>query len=283
MSTQINFLGETIKRGLGLPQGQYVKYKYDPARGFSSDIHWKGISQTQLIALYNSVVSQGIACELNLFEDEGELTAENSTLEFTIDSWEFIGADEKKFGLSHPTLQAIISNDSPASPSAVMTSLLNSLQSNDDTDVVATNMGNFGFNDADTDAILGFYYLQQSGATDYDYGQYSVRHKTNVSNRWQINVSDIGVKQIYTPAQFLTEVSDSGVWIFPMPPRLQFKASFIPPDPAQPDYLWGWLKSTSTESNAANNRVDIVTDYVLQNWSTYYYTPFAGGYGGTYY
>jgi hypothetical protein len=41
--------------------------------------------------------------------------------------------------------------------------------------------------------------------------------------------------------------------------------------PAQPDYLWGWRKLPSTETTTAASRIEITTEYWLEQWSLYYY------------
>lgn len=281
MSTQITFLQETIKRGSGIPQGQRSTIDYDPSRGFHYSNSYKGISQQQLIALQQNIIQQGIACRLELYEDIGELHTDDSTSEYTIDSWEIAGSDLNDDGLSHPTLQTLADNNDAGDN--LFPALRASLENNDSTDDVFAYLITDPYNYSEDDArtIVRFYGLQQKGSTAFEVAQYSLIHKTNVSNRWAQNVSDVGVKQIYTPAQLLTEVTDPALWIYPLPPRLQFKLGAIPvPDP-QSHYLWGWLKSTSTESNVANNRVDISTNYVLSLWSTDYYTPFNGVYGST--
>lgn len=286
MSTTINFPQETIKRGYSFPMGQRYTYDYDPSRGFSTVTAYKGISQTELIALQQSIIAQGIACRLELYEDIGELHVDDSTLQYTIDSWEIVGSDESVDGLSHPLMTHLYYKYSTLGLQAYLRA---SLESNI-SDVAVFNYLNpvtrpeSPLTITEATQIRAFYVLQQSGSTNYRSAQYVLRHKTNVSNRWQANVSDVGVENIYTPAQLLTEVTSSGSWIFPLPDRLQYKIAAIPPQGPVTNYLWGWLKSTSTESNIANNRVDITTEYTLALWSVQpngYYVAFNGMYNTT--
>lgn len=282
MSTQITFGGATIKTGNVFPQGQRITYKSDPSRGFSTIADFKGFSQTQLLAQYNQYVANGIACELTLYEDIGTLHVDDSTQEYTIDSWQILGNEESKDGFSHPSFLAALegSTGDKFVTSGVALAQMQTFLSNDaSTDDVDDYLFVHGYSGANSDIIGQFYTLKLQGATDYRQGNYVLRHTTNVSNRWQANISDFGIDEIYTPAQLLSEVSDSGLWIFPLPGRLQYKLAAIPPLGPQDAYLWGWLKSASTETNAANNRIDITTEYTSELWSLApdgYYSAYSG-------
>jgi hypothetical protein len=52
---------------------------------------------------------------------------------------------------------------------------------------------------------------------------------------------------------------------------LQNKINSIAAPPVVDDLLWGWRKLPSTETTAANNRVDISTEYWLAAWSKLLY------------
>lgn len=268
MSTQINFGGSTVKTGSPFPQGQRITYRYDPSRGFTTIVDVKGFSQTQLQQLYNQYVANGISCELSFWEDIGSIHIDDSTQEFTIDSWQILGNEESRDGFSKPEFISALGKSGDATPADDALSQLRKFLADE---ASVTDVNNYlTDHDWDTAAALlisRFYSLQQRGSPDYRQGDYVLRHTTNVSNRWQVNIADFGVDQIYTPAQLLSEVSDSGLWIFPLPDRLQFKVSSIPVQGPQNNYLWGWLKSASTETNTANNRVDITTEYTCELWS----------------
>lgn len=110
----------------------------------------------------------------------------------------------------------------------------------------------------------------------YASADYVLRHTTNVSNRWNSNVSDAYVLRVYSTAELLSEVQDSGLWVYPLPGRLAYKinalsSSLIADYGSRTYQAWGWLKQPSTESTAANNRVDINTEYWFQRWSTDFY------------
>src|SRR5690606_6075756 len=103
---------------------------------------------------------------------------------------------------------------------------------------------------------------------EYASYNYVLRHTTNVSNRWNVNIADINVNRLYTTAQLLSEAQNAGLWNYPLPPRLAYKINAIAVPTVQSGYLWSWLKSASSEASAANNRVNIVTEYALDQWST---------------
>lgn len=292
MPNNLFFAQETIKRGSPFPQGQEIIIDYDPSRGFIYRTRYDGISQTQLAALQQSIIANGVACRLRFFKDVGTLDVDDSTSEYTIDSWEIVGNEESKDGLSHPSIIAIIDAYQAGAGAAngtagdVFAAIRAALDDNENTTDTFTNGSPLLAPYAGT--LVEFAYtLQQRGSGAFRYGQYVLRHRTNVSNRWLANVADVGIDQVYTTAQLLTEVTDSGLWIFPLPPRLQFKLAAIPAPVPQTNYLWGWLKAASTETTAANNRVDIATDYTLEQWAAatdvngdyLYYAPFDGNYG----
>ncbi len=106
---------------------------------------------------------------------------------------------------------------------------------------------------------------------------YVLRHTSNTNAQSTYNVSDNNVNCIYTTAQLISEVTNSLLWTYPLPNRLNAKINNIPVQSADPNeaayYLWGWKKSASREQINAQFRVDIVTEYILALWSTIRYAP----------
>lgn len=258
-------------RGSLLPFLQRETWDFDPTRGYLHYQDWKGASQAQMLLLQQDYVRQGIACRL-VYEqgDSATLAIDDSTYAYTIDSWEIVGNEESRDALAHPNLvNAIIaSGDDPNHVIALMRS---NLQNDEDPNVVFEPGGDlFGT----TAEVEFFYNLQIKGSTEYRRQQYVLRHKTNVPCRYTVNIADFGIDQIYTTAQLLTEVQNVALWVFPLPSRMAYKIANIPIPTPQSRYLWGWLKSASTETTAAHNRVDITTEYTLEQWSTDYYAPF---------
>lgn len=114
--------------------------------------------------------------------------------------------------------------------------------------------------------------LLKRGTTSYVIGQYVLRHTTNVGNGYSANISDSNVERVYTTAQLVAEISNANLWRFPCPGRLVYKIQNITPQfTTNDELLWGWRKLPSTETTAANNRVDISTEYVLYGWAKLLY------------
>jgi hypothetical protein len=261
-------------RGSLEPFVQNEAFRFNPTTGYLHLLDYKGLSYDQMLAVQQDYVRAGIACEISISKGVSTMTVEDATQQYVIDSWQVVGNEEKIDGFSHPTILEILGSiDSDYDNYA---SLRNALESNQKPSDLYNDLVNGGFSDDDAQTVVAFYSLQQRGSTDYRRGQYVLKHTTNVPNRWGVNISDFGVDQIYSPAQLLTEVRDTRLWILPLPPRLVYKLGVIPPLGPQDGYEWGWLKGASTETTAANNRVDITTEYMAELWSLYYYDSYDG-------
>jgi hypothetical protein len=216
--------------------------------------------------LQNTYVNLGIACRLIALQgDTSMLEIDDSSYSNLIDSWEIVANEESRDGFEHPKMKA-------AGATATQISKMRQfLESNTDSAVAFADAGLSAL--AATNA-QGLYILQQLGSTNYRRGQYVLRHRTNAPSRWAANVADIGVDKIYTTSQLLSEVTSSGLWVYPLPFRMQYKISSIPSPGTYSNYQWGWLKSATTETTAPNNRIDLMTEYTLELWSTIYYDPY---------
>lgn len=253
-----------IIRGSLSPYLQASTFDYDPTRGWLYHYDYKGASQTLMAALQATYVASGIACRLTYHQgDTASLDVQDSTQQTAIDRWEMLGNEESRDGLSHPLLTAILSDEEIGQVRAGIQNI-DSSSTTPISDITDAIVGLAGADLATTEAFIG---LQLRGSTDYQRGQYVLRHTTNAPNRYAVNVADLGVDKVYTTALLLTEVQDSSSWVYPLPARVAYKISSIPVPSAQTNYLWGWKKSVSTECNAPYNRIDIVTEYVLEQWS----------------
>lgn len=263
-----------IVRGTNLPSIQRTSWDFDPVRGYLVTQEFRAASQTQMLALQQDYVRLGIQCRLTYEQgDTATLAVEDATYAYTIDSWEIVGNEESRDALSHPTLWNEIEALGADVPTiiALMRSHLNS------EDPPSVPFGTGG--DLATYANTGvevFYNLQLRGSTEYRRQQYVLRHKTNAPARWTVNIADFGIDQIYNTSQLLAEVQSSALWVFPLPVRMAYKLSNIPAPAPQVGYLWGWLKSASTETTSAHNRIDIQTEYTLEQWSLDYYAAYVG-------
>lgn len=112
------------------------------------------------------------------------------------------------------------------------------------------------------------------GVTNFMRGKYKLRHMSNIPARWNVSVADFNVEKIYTIAQLIGECTGSG-FIYPLPNYLSYKIlNFIPDNVAAwtPYYTWGALKEKSDAQTAVNNRVQITTEYLIDNISQLLYS-----------
>lgn len=264
----------TIIRGSLAAFLQRETYKYDPLRGFTHTFSFKGASQANMLALFNAYTTQGIACDLTYEHDIALLDVDDQTQQYTLDNWQLLGNEESRDGLSHPALLAICSAEQIAELRTGIENAALPASTNTVDQIIAKILAGgslASITDAGQKTVLtAFLGLQFRGSTDYRKGQYVLRHTTNAPNNFVQNVANTGVDTIYTTAQLLAECQNSSFWINPIPAGISNSIGFIDTEqrPAtQPDYLWGWLKSTSTYNTAANNRIEITTEFTLEQWS----------------
>ena len=105
------------------------------------------------------------------------------------------------------------------------------------------------------------------GVTNFLRGKYKLRQTSNIPARWNVSVADFNVERIYTISQLIAECTGGG-FIYPLPNYLSYKIlNFVPDNVAAwtPYYTWGALKEKSDAQTAVNNRVEIVTEYLIDN------------------
>lgn len=252
---------------------------FDPVRGYIYRAIFRGINQDQMLAIQSDYVQSGVACSLTGSHGVYTLEVVDSTREYTLDDWQLDGNEERLDLFSHPTLLAIFGGnfDSPTA-NASYEILRQAVEDNSKVSAVYSQFQAAGYSDSDSATIARFYGLYIRGTTEFendtDGSGYVLKHQTNVSNRWQVNISDFNVGKIYTTAELLSEVQSTALWIKPIEPRLAYKIAHFPAPNPQPNFAWGWKKSRSTESTAANNRVAIQQFYTLALWSTDLYQTF---------
>lgn len=124
---------------------------------------------------------------------------------------------------------------------------------------------------------LVVYNLLIHEVNSYVSGQYVLHHTTNVSDRYDNNSAQIGVESILTTTQLISHITDPTLWAFPAPGLI---TSFVQGMQVQIastyEFAWGWRKLPSQVTTAANNRVDIVTEFSLASWSRLLYRPYGG-------
>ena len=112
------------------------------------------------------------------------------------------------------------------------------------------------------------------GVTNFLRGKYRLRHTSNIPARWNVSVADFNVEMIYTISQLIAECTGGG-FIYPLPNYLSYKILNFVPDPVAawtPYYTWGAVKEKSDAQTAVNNRIELVTEYLIDNINTNIYT-----------
>lgn len=122
------------------------------------------------------------------------------------------------------------------------------------------------------------------GGTHYLESTYSLKLTEVVSPLYAVQISDIGVEQIYTSDQIYDEAIANGT---PLPDRYLYKLEQIEANPKEvgqgylddggsaSDYAFGWLKFASTERENGDSKIEIETHWTLALWSTYEYTEYS--------
>lgn len=261
-------------RGTPDPQRQRKTRRYNPEGGYIETTDWSAFSESQIIAMFNWGAGQGLDVEMTSRAGRHEITITDTRGATRIDRWEFGVSEEQPNLLQNPFLDVSVNGGAVSEAHKFL--------------IAATlkNGGTLADNLSDTDVLknypsvtepaagsraLRIFQLMKNNQTQYQTGNLVLRHTTNVSNRYDVNISDLNENCIYYHADFLTEVLSTSLWIFPLPGRLEYKATsfFNRNEPAARDYyLYGWLKSVSPETAVSNQRVEIQTTFKLDFWST---------------
>jgi hypothetical protein len=268
-----------VKNGNPLPQPQWQENDYDPTRGVIYKSEWESSNSEYAYQQWQAYVQNGIACRIRFELGRAHLTVDDSTQLFVLDSWSLGSNDEQVSVFLNPIIYADLENNTDGGYPAAIASLKTSLENNEDQDQAFSKDI---FNDYfDGPQNMWFLYPElQGGLTSYRNAVtgegYVLRHRTNVSNQWLENIADFGTGTIYSLAQLLTEVSSTALWNNPCPARLQYKmANFISP-PVLGGWQIGYFKDRSTEETAANNRIDITTEYTYGQWIDSLYSLYNG-------
>ena len=234
---------------------------YDPLRGLvevedveSAGDNLSGVAQSAIDAQQPFEFShQASRARLSITQ-----TTTFGGTEVTSDNWQLVGNEITEDIRRHPNIAAL-------GDTAIK-------EVYDTFDSYQRNDGSFTNGLTPGSTAMALFDLLKRGTTSYVIGQYVLRHTTNVGNGYSANISDSNVERVYTTAQLVAEISDADLWRFPCPGRLVYKIQNIQPQfTTDSELLWGWRKLPSTETTAANNRVDISTEYVLYGWAKLLY------------
>ena len=263
-----------IQRGNIYPQLQKQTGRYSPINGWTFDQEFRGLDSNQMLILANQYAVSGCEYEITLQAGTASMRTTDNRGNVTIDLWE-IGVDNLAVtSVKNPRNVANISfNDLTAISKAVNDGLqpdeavasLNTIYASTTPPIV------FTLPDLTLGTYAGNLYFRMKirGETDFQSSRYTLRHTTNASNRGYYNVADNNIDCIYTQAQFYAEIRNRSDWLFPAPNEIigALDVAFNSLLAAPAYYLQGALKGGSPRSTAVNNRVNIVTEYKIFNWS----------------
>lgn len=263
-------MSTAIQRGFVNPFLQRQTGRYSPVTGWSFDQEFRGLSAGQMQALAYQYAGAGCEYEITIQPGMATLRTVDNRGNITIDTWELGPNKQIVSSLKNPkNIFEISANDMVVIARAYLD------QSNFDIAIAALaadGKGAFTMPDVTDSSPTQRLYdrLKNNGESGFYYDQYVLRHTTNASNRGYFNVADRNVNCIYTQSQFYSEIRSANFWLFPAPLEIIGALDQIFLDlSAPPDfYLKGALKGASQRVTAANNRINIVTEYNLFNWST---------------
>lgn len=264
-------------KGTGLPVAQPDRITWDPTRGLVRYQVYDGCDLDDIEALATtaraygqpySIRSTGTkhTIEIEKLESSGGGTGYEA---MAIDRWEMPGNELEKSIWEHNKLLGTSSRALNAAKRYVEQNKTYAELAADEATLWAT------LSAYDKAAIQATYALAERQQDHFPVGQYVLRHVTNVGAAYQANVSDNNVEKLYTTAQLLGEVTNPVLWVYPLPPRLKWKIEHLAAPTYQIGFLWSWRKLPSTESTAANGRIEISTEYWLEQWSTWLYETVA--------
>lgn len=279
-----------VYRGTTEPVIHRQTIRSDPNRGTVIDTWYSCISATNLINLYNQFQFNGVAVEFTTEGGKVLLHANDATLNNPVDTWELVGDSERKDLFQNPNW-GVFAYDTVGSQVSQnqMAQIRQYLENNIPAHGPANTSGAFdlpgvglGLIDlsALSDTIVERAYSRYlAGNDEFENdayaGGYVLKHTANIPNRWigyaGQDLFNTNCGAIYSPANLLTEVSSS-LWTLPVQVgsyfynKLQILGADVPN--VRNNYMWGWKKGRQTLDYAANNRLNAVQHYVLEQFST---------------
>lgn len=262
-------MSEPVIRGDMEPKRQVRVEQWSPLTGFVSESEYKTFDERWARNWAATFARRGIEYHLTIAHGVCTLRAVDAvTRTYTIDTWE-IGINRlSPSALENPVVIANVGvNDvERAAGLAILRGYIKGEKTYDEAKDLLTPVPY-------SVRVLD---LLAKGQDAYYKTGYVLRHTTNAPNRYTANVADDNVDAVYTTAQLFSEVTDGDLWIFPLPDRLVYKlqtvtSMLISRHGTHSNFQWGWLKSGGAESTAADTRVNIVTEYEFDEWTTDYY------------
>jgi len=240
--------------------------EFDPQRGFAVRQEYESAGDG-LVNTAATLAAQRMSYSFTRSNAVSRIIARTSggvagTSDYEIDDWQVLANEIERDVKTHPTFLAM--EEAYAGTIGYVVRDVDLYNQGEAAGSPAPDAG------AAADAAKLFHLLVR-GTTHYADTQYVIRHTTNVARDYSQNISDLNVNRIYTTAQLIAECANASSWLYPMPARLVYKITQLPAPASRLKYLWGWRKLASTETTTANGRIEITTEYWLEQWSTVLY------------
>lgn len=246
------------------PIRQPDSYSFDPTRGLTRTIGYECADPNGLFPIAAGFQALRYSFTHTPGGEKSKIIAtasgpDSGQPEVTTDTWQLVGNEIQKDAKEHPTIIAL----ELAHPGAIgyITRFVDLYFQN------KTPTETFPGGTA-PDSAIALAQLLIRGTTHYCLSQYVLKHTTNVSNTYAQNVADFNIDKVYTTEQLLSETQNGASWIYPLPARLAYKIDNLVANPTLTGYTWGWMKKASTETTSAGNRIEINTEYWLEQWNT---------------
>ncbi len=261
------------------PLLQDFSAEYSPTTGYTFNSKFESLSYWACQRLAWQCAAVGTSYRISYNQGKCTLEITDNRGNVTIDNWEINPGRTTKGSLQNPrNIADITNNGGTQAYMKIVADYAAGVGTNTTVALVnaaiATQLGSDGLTNC-ANAALAFVDRYSRGSTSYSVDQFSLRHTTNASNRGFYNVADTNVNYIYTYAELLSEITNWNYWVFPCPNEMIGALSVIfanldPVNPGQVDtsYMQGALKGGSGRVTAANNRINIITEYAIDVWST---------------
>lgn len=292
-------MASPVLKGSSDPQLQYWELDYSPVQGGKVAAEYKGIDLGKMSALCNQLSGGGCTVKLRYEKNVATLSAETTRLTGNIpggvnppvtdfiDKWE-ISVDQERpelfenrnwlalFTSANSTYSVRIdqqvahiirqvANSSTPTWKGVWDRLTTTnIVTNSGSDYAGPVKLSVPVSALGTVNVKYFADDYLRGRTNFVHGKYLLRHTTNAPDNFGPNQADFNVEKIYSISQLLSECQSSSLWVLPLPGYLAYKILSYPvPANLPPNYMWGALKLGSNALTAARNRVEIVTEYLI--------------------
>lgn len=268
--------------GISAPVAQPAEVTYSPVNGLSFNQPYEGTDIVQANAIANSYIAARLPFA---YTSDGRthkivpviqgVSADGTGAEVPHDRWEIL-ANENHKDIYESPLALSLEASVPGILGQIRKDLANYNAGKNGTAVtqppsahpIFTTSAGLAVDPTIYAKALQLCRLLARGITMFATSQYVLKHTQTISHQYAHNVVDLNIERTYTTGQLLIECA---TYAFPLPGRMIAKIQDIAAPDRQDEYQWGWRKLPSPEVTLPGNKIEIVTEYYLDQWSTVLY------------